>query len=63
MNQTGRNQVLPKHLFAAIRRDKPLIQVSQSVIETAALDAGCVYARLATRPEGLKAAECAARHA
>jgi P-type Mg2+ transporter len=61
MHQTERNQVIPKHVFAAIRREKPQIQVSQAVIETAAMDAAGVCTRLDTRPEGLTASEVAAR--
>ena len=61
MQRTERHQVLPKHLFAAIRREKPQIEVSRIVVESAAMDAAGVYARLATRPEGLKANEAAAR--
>jgi P-type Mg2+ transporter len=61
MHRSERDQVLPKHLFAAIRREKPRIKVSQFVVESAALDATGVYAKLATRPEGLTAAEAAAR--
>ena len=57
MHRTERHQVLPKHLFAAIRREKPQIQVSRIVVESAAMDAAGVYARLATRPEGLTADE------
>ena len=53
--------ILPKHLFAAIRHEKPQIQVSQIVVESAAMDAAGVYARFATRPEGLTAEEAAAR--
>src|SRR6202162_5820039 len=45
--------ILPKGLFAGIRREKPQIQVSRIVVESAALDAAGVYARLRTRPEGL----------
>ena len=61
MRRAERHQVLPKHLFAAIRREKPQIQVSRIVVESAAMDAAGVYARLATRPEGLTADEAAAR--
>src|SRR6476659_6416358 len=53
--------VLPKHLFAAIRRDRPHIQVSQVVIESATLDAASVFKRFATRPDGLTRAEAQAR--
>ncbi len=52
---------LPKHLFAAIRREKPQIKVSQAVIESAVLNAAAVYERLGTRAEGLTAEEAAAR--
>jgi P-type Mg2+ transporter len=61
MYQTERHQVLPKHLFAAIRREKPQIQVSQIVVESAAMVVADVYSRLATRPEGLTSGEAAAR--
>lgn len=61
MDRIQRSQVLPKHLFAAIRREKPKIAVSQIVIESAAMDAAGVFGRLATRPEGLTPEEAAAR--
>lgn len=61
MQRTEHHQVLPKHLFTAIWREKPQIQVSRIVVESAAMDAADVYARLATRPEGLTSAEAAAR--
>jgi len=61
MDLTGRTQILPKDLFTAIRHAKPKITVSQTVVDSAALDAAGVYARLATRPEGLTAEEAAAR--
>src|SRR6476620_7632917 len=53
--------VLPKHLFAAIRHDKPHIQVSQIVIESAAMNVADVYMRFDTRPEGLTTEEAHAR--
>jgi Mg2+-importing ATPase len=53
--------ILPKNLFAGIRREKPQIRVSQLVVESAAMDAGGVYARLRTRPEGLTSEEAATR--
>lgn len=53
--------VFPKHLFAAIRRERPQIQVSQIVVESAALSAADLYQRLMTRPTGLTAAEAHAR--
>jgi Mg2+-importing ATPase len=61
MARTERTQILPKHLFAGIRREKPQIQVSRIVAESAALDDAGVYARLGTRPEGLTTDEAAAR--
>ena len=61
MHRSERHQILPKHLFAAIRRTKPQIEVSQLAVESSAMDAAGVYARLATRPEGLTAVEAAAR--
>jgi Mg2+-importing ATPase len=45
--------ILPKGLFARIRREKPPIGVSPVVIESASLDSGGVYARFNTRAEGL----------
>ncbi|MBF0492888.1 MAG: magnesium-translocating P-type ATPase [Deltaproteobacteria bacterium] len=53
--------IFPKHLFAAIRREKAQIRVSQLVVESAALDAAAVYARLETGPEGLTSDEAAKR--
>jgi Mg2+-importing ATPase len=53
--------VLPKTLFAAIRHDRPHIQVSQVVIESASMDAADVYQRFETSPEGLTAEEAFAR--
>ena len=61
MRPTNPHQVLPKKLFAAIRQQKPQIEVSQAVVESAALDAARVYTRLATRPAGLTTEEAAAR--
>jgi P-type Mg2+ transporter len=45
--------VLPKHLFAAIPHERPQIQVSPILVESASLDAAAVFQRFATRPEGL----------
>jgi Mg2+-importing ATPase len=53
--------ILPKNLFAGIRREKPQIQVSRIVVEAAGMDAAGVYVRLRTRPEGLTAEEAAER--
>ena len=61
MHRTERHQVLPKHLFAAIRREKPQIEVLRIVVESAAMDVAGVDVRLVTRPEGLTADEAAAR--
>ena len=61
MRSTDHHQVLPKKLFAAIRHQKPQIEVSRVVVESAALDATGVYVRLATRPAGLTTEEAAGR--
>jgi len=61
MRPIDHHQVLPKKLFAAIRREKPKIEVSRAVVESAALDAAGVYMRQATRPSGLTTGEAAAR--
>jgi len=53
--------IIPKHLFARIRREAPKIRVSQLVVDSAKLDAAGVYARLETRAEGLTADEAARR--
>ncbi len=53
--------VVPKRLFAALGRKKPGIHVSQLVVESAAMDVGGVYARLATRVGGLTGSEAAIR--
>jgi len=55
--QTG---VLPKTLLAKSHKTQSM-RVAQAVVDTVALDAAGVYARLKTRPEGLTAAEAAAR--
>jgi Mg2+-importing ATPase len=52
---------LPKHLFAAIRRENPEIAVSAAVVESSTLDVAGVYARLRTCPEGLTTAKAGAR--
>lgn len=53
--------VVPKRLFAAPGREKLEIHVSQLVVESAAMDASGVYARLGTRAEGLTGSEAAIR--
>ncbi len=53
--------ILPKNLFAGVRREKTQIRVSPIVIESAALDAAGVYALLGTRPQGLTTEEAEAR--
>ncbi|HEX7603446.1 MAG TPA: magnesium-translocating P-type ATPase [Polyangiaceae bacterium] len=52
--------VLPKKLLAK-SHEKRSMRVSQAVVDTVALDAAGVYARLKTRPEGLTADEAEAR--
>ncbi len=53
--------VIPKHVFAAIHREKPQIQVSGVVVEAATMDAAALQARFATRSSGLTAEEAAGR--
>jgi Mg2+-importing ATPase len=53
------SNVLPKPALAG--HGKPAIRVAPLVLEVAALDAALVYGRLATRAEGLTAAEAAVR--
>jgi Mg2+-importing ATPase len=53
------SNVLPKRVLAG--HGKPAIRVAPLVLEAAALDAASVYRRLATRAEGLTAAEAAVR--
>lgn len=53
--------VLPKHLFAAIHREKPQTRVSQVVVEAATMDTAALLARLATRASGLTAEEADGR--
>jgi hypothetical protein len=53
------SDVLPKR--GVVGQMKPAIRVAPLVLEAAALDAAAVYGRLATRAEGLTAAEAAAR--
>lgn len=55
------DQIFPKRLFADIKREKPHIQVSQIVINSAAMDANGIYTELRTRPEGLTHDEAAER--
>jgi len=51
--------VLPKRVLAS--HGKPAIRVSAAVLDAAALDVAGVFARLATRAEGLTASEAEAR--
>ncbi|MCE9527533.1 MAG: hypothetical protein K8R36_15935 [Planctomycetales bacterium] len=53
--------IIPKHVFAAIRHDKPHIQVSQTVIESAGMDAAAVCERFKTTPQGLATEVAVAR--
>ena len=61
MRRSERHQVFPKQLFSTPRREKPQIQVSKIVVESAGMDAAAVYSHLATRPQGLNATEAAER--
>ncbi len=56
-----RSSVIPKGIFAAIRRENPAIRVAPIVVESATLPAEALYARLKTRPAGLNVDEVAAR--
>jgi Mg2+-importing ATPase len=53
--------VLPKNLLTADRRAKAGLRVSPIVLESAAMDAAGVCARLGTRPDGLTSDEAALR--
>ncbi len=53
--------VLPKSLIAAIRHDKPHVQVSPIVLESASMNVTDVYKRFATGPEGLTARKASMR--
>jgi Mg2+-importing ATPase len=53
--------VLPKSVLVSDRHKTTAIRVSPMVVESAALDAAGVYARLNSRPEGLTSEEVAAR--
>jgi P-type Mg2+ transporter len=53
--------VFPKNLFTAIRHDKPHIQGSQILIESASMEVADVYKRFATCPAGLTAEEARTR--
>jgi len=55
------SSILPKHLFASIRREKPVAHVAPIVVEVAALAAERVYERLKTTPNGLTEEEAAQR--
>lgn len=59
--RNNHSTVLPKNLFAAIRRERPQIQVSQTLVQSAAMGVAEVYARFATRPDGLTAEQAASR--
>ena len=53
--------VLPKGLFAAIRREKPAIRVSPELVGLVSLSPNAACERLVTRPEGLTTSEAAER--
>jgi Mg2+-importing ATPase len=58
---TVHHSIFPKHLFAGIRHDKPHIQVSQVVVDSAAMDVAAVYERFKTSPKGLATEEAHTR--
>lgn len=53
--------ILPKYLFAAIRREKPEIAVSKRVVESSRLSSTELFNRFETCPEGLSNDEVHAR--
>jgi Mg2+-importing ATPase len=53
--------ILPKRLFAAIRRARPAIQVSPLLVEVARADAAAACERLETTPAGLTDEQAAER--
>jgi Mg2+-importing ATPase len=53
--------VFPKNLFVLIPHDKPHIQVSEILIESASMEVADVYKRFATGPAGLTAEEARTR--
>lgn len=55
------SSVLPRHVVRPHRHGKDAIRVAAILVETAALDAAGVYARLETRAKGLSAREVEAR--
>ena len=57
----GASLVLPKGIFAALRRQPPPIRVAPILIESASLTSELVYQRLRTRATGLSADEAEAR--
>ncbi len=61
MRPTNHQQVLPKNLFVANGKQKRQIEVSSVVVESAAMDAAGVYARLTTRATGLTTEESTRR--
>ena len=61
MRPTHHQQVLPKNLVAANGKQKRQIEVSSVVVESAAMDAAGVYARLATCSTRLTTEETARR--
>jgi Mg2+-importing ATPase len=57
----GASLVLPKGIFAALRRQPPPIRVAPILIESASLTSEAVYQRLRSRATGLTADEADAR--
>jgi Mg2+-importing ATPase len=57
----GASLVLPKGIFAALRRQPPPIRVAPILIESASLTSDAVYQRLRSRATGLTADEAEAR--
>jgi len=53
--------IFPRHQFAAVRNDRRAANASPVLLESVTLDAASVYARFATRPDGLSAEEARER--
>ena len=55
--------IIPKKVFAGIRQSRPSIQVSQALVDSAALDAEGVYRKFETQRDGLSASQASLRQA
>ena len=55
------SSIFPKRLFAAIHHERPKVEASKLLVESAGLDIPEVYTKLGTRPEGLSVDEAQQR--